>query len=310
MSKSNTITKGEGAADTVTPSGLRIHFESKPRRHYTIEPPTVDGQPQAIVEAVSVTTALKCLYKGGLDWWGMRVGTAGMVALFEKGIIAPTQGALGPTLAVLDDDGVWQFATQEHLDAALKRERLNVAQVVDKASERGSNVHDALETWAATGTVPDPDQFPETERPYVVGLVAFINDAKVTPTDYEMLVGSYEHGFAGRFDLQVKNDVERQVVTKVYPKAKPKHALLPLGIGRLDLKTSSDIFYNNFLQLEGYEGACVESGYGPSDWRAVLRVTDDGRYEVRLVKGVTFEDFLHVVQTYWLTKRAEQAVKP
>lgn len=313
MSNTETeITKGQGTADVVTPSGLVIHFESKPKRIYTITPPArEDGGPEyAPIEAVSVTTALKCLYKGGLDWWGMRIGTAGMVQLFEMGVLAPTRTEHGQTLAVLDGDGVWQFATQESLDDALKRHGLNVQQSMDKASDRGSNVHDALEMWAATRTIPDPAAYPIHERPYVEGLVMFLRDAMVEPDGHEILVGSYEHGFAGRFDLQVKNEVERKVVTKVYPKAKPKHALLPLGKGRIDLKTSSDIYYNNFLQLEGYEGACIESGYGPSDWRAVLRVSKDGRYELRIVKDVTYDDFLHVLSTYWLTKRAEQAVKP
>jgi hypothetical protein len=310
MSSTAEITKGEGNADVVTPSGLKIHFESKPRRHYVITRPADDGGEYAPIEAVSVTTALDVLYKGGLDWWGQRIGTAGMLSLFEMGVLAPTKTETGQTLAVLDGDGVWQFATQETMDDALKRHGLNVMQATDKASARGSNVHDALEVWAATGTVPVPETYPETERGYVTGLVSFLRDTMMAPDGHEILVGSYDHGFAGRFDLQVKNEVERKVVTKIYPKAQPKHALLPLGKGRIDLKTSKDIYYNNFLQLAGYEGACIESGYGPSDWRAILRVSADGRYELRQSKEVHFEDFLKVLDLYWLVKRCEQAVKP
>jgi hypothetical protein len=58
------------------------------------------------------------------------------------------------------------------------------------------------------------------------------------------------------------------------------------------------------LQLAGYEGAMEECGYGPVDQTGVVRVTDDGRYE--LVKGrAIFEDFLAVLDVYRIIRRLE-----
>jgi len=310
----DTITKGQGKASVVTPSGLSIRFESKPRRHYMLGRPEMPEKEGVEAEAVSVTKVLDCFYKGGLDWYGQRVGTAGVRHLVRVGefALAPSPDGTGFVAAVLNDEGVWETATEENMDAALKRHGMNVQQSTAKTADRGANVHDAFEAWCVTGKLPNPLDFDYEERPYVEGLVAFLNDARLEPEMSEVLVGSYEHGFAGRFDAQVRARTEQKVVTKVYPKAAPKHAQLPLGMGRIDLKTSKDIYWNTLLQLAGYELACWESGYGHSDWRGVLNVQRDGRYQFRLnpaLDGVEPDHFLRALDAYKLVKHCEQAVK-
>lgn len=331
------LTKGEGAADVVTPSGLKIHFESKPKRIYTIQqgmlgmtsedPPQPQWQQLPMggdpVEAVSVTTALAVLYKGGLEWWGMRVGIDAVCELVERGEfrLTPHPDIEGTFKAAVLVDGVWEYVQRpsitgdevENLELVLKDYGLRVDKVKDSAASRGNNVHDALEQWALTGDLPDPSGFKNEQRGYVTALVAFLADSKITPVRSEILVGSYEHGFAGRFDLECHSPYDTKVVTKVFPKAGPKHVQLPIGLGMIDLKTSKDIYYNNLLQNAGYEGARIECGYEPTDWQGILNVNKDGRYQLRLNpsdhRRITLEDYVKIVQTYHVAKRAEEALK-
>jgi hypothetical protein len=328
----STIKRGEGAASVVTPSGLSIRFESKPRRHYVIQPGETKGDvwtPNGdAVEAISVTTALDKLYKGGLDWWGMRVGIGAVCRLVEMGevrfaIDEQRGGAFRLAAAI---EGTWEWGDDTYtgeladpskpitnVEALMRAHSMRVDKVKEEAGDRGTTVHDALEMWATIGQLPDPNTFPLEQAGYVRGLIAFLEDSKITPRQSEVLVGSYEYGYAGRFDLECESPLDSKIVTKVYPKAGPKHRALPIGIGRLDLKTSSDIYYNNLLQLVGYEHGCVECGYGPSDWQGVLRVLRDGRYELRILpqdhRKLDIEDFVRVVRAADTIRRAEEAMK-
>lgn len=322
------IVKGEGAAKVATPSGLSIRFESKPRRHYVIEGGFVyddvgwgPDPDYPAIEAVSVTTALDVLYKGGLDWWGMRVGIHGVESLIRMGEYALTPEAKGHGFvgAVLDTGDVWQYVDRpkpgdavENVEARLKEHGLRVDRIKDSAAERGANVHDALEAWSLTGNLPKPLDYPPSESGYVTGLVSFLTDSRIESVRQECLVGSYRHAFAGRFDLECFARTEQKVVTRC-DLVKPKHAVLPLGLGRLDLKTSSGVYYNALLQLAGYELAAVESGYDASVWRGILRVTADGKYEVCLNpndhRSITEDDFVQVLGTYRVAKKAEEAIK-
>lgn len=325
---SETIKKGQGSSDVTTPSGLKIHFESKPKRLYTIAAPQPgDGNTFDYlepVEVISVTTALDVLYKGGLDWWGMRVGIDGVLELIERGELRLAPGEIDGILRAAvknPETGVWEYALRPsvvgdevvNVEAIMKALELRVDKIKDATADRGNNVHDALEMWAMTGELPDPSKFKGEQQGYVTALVAFLNDSRIVPRQSEVLVGSLEHRYAGRFDLECHSPFDTTVVTKVFPRAKPKHVQLPIGIGRLDLKTSKDIYYNTLLQLAGYEGACIESGYGPSDWQGTLNVNKDGRYQIRLNpqdhRRVTPEDYAHVVQMWRIAKKAEEALK-
>ena len=81
---------------------------------------------------------------------------------------------------------------------------------------------------------------------------------------------------------------------------------VPAGSYLLDLKTSKRVYETHFLQLEAYEQASVECGYGPTDHRGVIHVTEDGRYEFVLNTDWTFEDFKSVRQTYSVMHQREQ----
>lgn len=258
------------------PSGLEVRYEDGKHLYFIREsgdPPT-DWR-----KVVSVSTILKCLDKPALPWWGMKVGVQGVLALQEKGAL--------PSLA--DSDDVVKLLT-EH--------KLTVNHVRDRAGARGVTVHDALEAWCERGELPNPELWPVAQRGFVTGLLAFLEAVTLEPEATECIVASYEHEYAGRYDLRARLG-EATVRTFAHKKdpAKDVFSTIPGGRYLLDLKTSSGVYLEHFLQLEGYEGAAVESGDEPTDVRAVLNVTEDGRYQF-VLSPATHDDFLAVLECH------------
>ena len=289
-----------GVSQVETPSGIEIYYQAGPKRLYQIWQAGV--QPDAI-EVPSITEVLKCLPNDALAWWGMGVGIEGMLELYRM-------DPIGHTACLVD-------CPQEFFVQQLKQQKLTVNDNLNKASDRGNNVHKALERWAEDGTMPVPDVYPPHERGYVQGLVQFLIDSGVEPVRSELMVGSLEHGFAGRFDLDGSIPNGAQVTVKTYPKAKPVVAPLPGGVYRIDLKTSKYVYPKHLIQLCGYDGAGAECGYPGVDELAVLHVTEDGRYELvpnhpwdKKAKEydwstprATFEDFLAVLEVHRALER-------
>lgn len=258
--------------EIVTPSGLGIRYEDGKHLYFLRE----EGDPPTDWRRVpSVSTILKCLDKPALPWWGMTVGVSGVLRLQQDGKLPP----------VCDPATVVSLLT-EH--------KLTVNHVRNKAAARGVTVHDALEAWCRDGEVPNPDLWPEDQQGYVHGLLAFLEAVDLTPEASECMVASQTHGYAGRYDLRCRLDEATVRCLAHKDPAKDAWALIESGRYMLDLKTSSGVYLEHHLQLEGYEGASVECGYGPTDHRAVLRVTADGRYELRLSRA-RHQDFLAVL---------------
>jgi hypothetical protein len=231
-----------------------ITFEADPKRRYLI-----DG-----VEVPSVTTILGVLAKPALPWWGMQTGVDGLCALHRQGVPIPWDDPEGATKLLI-----------EH--------RLTVNHVRDNAASRGTGVHDALEAWATSGRVPKLSEFPSEERGYVTALAKALIHLDPTPGATEVMVGSTEHGFAGRYDLRCFID--------------GRHV-------RLDLKTGKRVYDEALLQLAAYELAAVEMGEHPSDQRLVLRLDREGGFEV-VESHATQDMFLGVLRAY----QAVQALK-
>lgn len=281
-----------------TPSGIVVEYspgdgtKENPRWY------KVNGE-----EVPSVTTVLDVLRKDGLSWWGMKVGVEGVLELFYRGRLTTVlnwkDGEQAPH--IVEKDGVTNEATSATIVSALTSEKLTVNHALNRAGDRGTNVHSALEAWASSKGefFPTPQNFPDEERPYVEGLLKFIDDCDgaVIPVAHEVMVGSAEHGFAGRFDLIVEIRETRQFVRKMY---KRKDSLLwapKPGRWRLDLKTSSGVYDSYHLQLAGYEGASIEGGYPPCRGGAILRVDKAGHYEL-VPSDATFDQFLAVKSAY------------
>jgi len=281
--------------EVTTPNGYVIGYEPEPRRRYLIDSEEVDG---------SITEILRCLDKPALTWWGMNVGIAASLELYRRG--------LHPEMLLAGKPDEMEMLEWAKLisKGPVTEYKLTTNHVRNVASTRGQTVHRAFEFWATTGgSMPNPMDYPEAEQGYVIALIAFLKDVgSLTPEGVELAVGSKVHSFAGRFDLRGATAKEHRVVTKVYPKAKPKTITIPSGIYLWDLKTAVDVFPEHCLQLAGYELASIESGYPETDGQLVIQLGADGRYQCRRSRSETF-DFLAVKGCWEALQRAEDGMK-
>ncbi len=280
----------EGVATSVTPSGLEIYYQSKPKRLYRLRYPDHDEW----TEVPSVTTVLDVFHKDALTWWGQGIGIDGVMKLLELELIRV--GIKESTMESVFINEHLQPLNREGIIELMKLNKLTTSQVRDTAAARGVDVHDALEAWATTGLPPVPEKFDPEKRGYVRGLEAFLIDLgdAVEPMAQEVLVASYEHRFAGRYDLRIKLKEPRRVrvhITDSRQERYAKYATIPAGEGIIDLKTSKGVYDTHFFQVAGYELASVEDGYDASDWQAILHVTPDGYYQLKRSRA-TAEQFI------------------
>lgn len=296
---------------SVTPSGVKVFYSPSPKRHYKVRQISFsekDDIKDEWWEVPSVTTVLGVLEKKALPWWGMKVGIEGMLDLHRQGILREVPVGSQRVLAVPGPLGVGEaglvVAGVDEVVAQLTSSKLTVNHVRDKAGDRGTAVHDAFELWANDGTLPDPEMFPAEQRGYVEGLLAFLADAQPEPVGAEVMVGSVEHGFAGRYDVRLRITEERQVVYKRTPVKGAQYATLSPGLILGDLKTSSGVYPSHSRQLEAYELASIECGYEPTDARGIIHVSKDGEYEF-VRSTATADDFL-VVLAVW---KSDQSMK-
>jgi hypothetical protein len=278
----------------MTPAGFEVYYQWAPKRLYRLRPPdghelygspVVEMDAEGWIEVDSVTNHFNNVDKPGLPWWGMRMGVQGVLDLLERGVLRIDGGNSELT------DSAYGSVEEPDIVRFLTQEKLTVNHQRDKAADRGTNVHTALEQWAA-GIRPQPEVFPESEQGYVRGLLKFIDNIgdNGTPLACEVMVGSLEHLYAGRYDLDLAlGGVE--LVSRVTKTGRETFTACQPGVYRVDLKTSSGVYPTHHMQVEAYEQAAIESGFDASDQRAVLRVTADGNYEFVASVG-TFEDFL------------------
>ena len=240
---------------------VAVEFTEGPPRKYT-----VNGE-----VCPSVTQILGVLNKAALPWWGMTVGVQGVCELARA----------GEDLDWRDPEGIVGLLT------ATKR---TVNHVRDSAATRGKSVHDALEEYATTGATPKPSQFPVEDRGFVQALAKALMELDPQCEQTEVMVGSVEHGFAGRYDLRCT--INGQPV-------------------RLDLKTGKRVYDEALLQLAAYELAAVEMGEEPAERLVVLRLDQGGDFEA-VDSHATGDMFLGVKAAYdaLAELKAERPRKP
>lgn len=293
--QSGSSTPSESASNVQydrTPSGIEVMYQSSPRLYKLRN----DDTPwEDVPEVPSVTTVLDILNKGGLPWWGQKVGVKGVLSLLSRGALTSAFDWDTDTERLVHGE---EYATEDSIVSLMTEHKLTVNHTRDDAADRGVNVHDALESWGATGKLPNPDEFPENEQPYVKGLLAFLTDVQPVAVRQEVMVGSLEYGFAGRFDLVARVDHERDYTERCYPKRADKRNLLDPGTFLLDLKTSKGVYSSHHLQLAAYELAAIECGYEPTDARGVIHVTDTGKYELVFSTNASGDQFLAVRAAY------------
>lgn len=312
-------TKAKGAEKApsfvteMTPAGIEVYYQWEPKRLYRLrephDPDYHDEQDPEWVEVVSVTTALDVLEKGGLPWWGMKVGIEGTLAMHNMGLLRSVPYGQQRVMACVGQIAEGQsglvVAGVDQIVELLTKHKLTVNHVRDTAGDRGQAVHDALEIWAKSGDIPDPEMFPPAEQGYVIGLCEFLKHVpSAVPVASEVMVGSLEHEFAGRYDIRFRTTEPHDVIVHRTPVRGPQWRRLEPGLFLGDLKTSSDVYPSHSRQLEAYERASIECGYEPTDARGVIHVNPDGTYEFKR-SWATFEDFLCVLEVW----RSEQAMK-
>lgn len=287
--------------ETRTPSGIEIAYEAEPKRLYRIRR---QGE-EEWREVISVTTALDALNKSGLPWWGMTTGVQGVLTLYERGFLLPSPHR-GQMFAMGDTE--WEYATSENVTRLLTKQKLTVNHIRDAAGDRGHSVHEALEAWMEDGTVPVPEFYPETEQGYVRGLVEFLGDLgelKSKPLS-EVMVGSHEYGFAGRYDSEVVLHGANLRVKLATPAGrKPEQRAVFSGRTLFDLKTPKGVYPSHHIQLALYEGARRECGYPKTEQQLVIRVTPDGTYEA-VPSRATYDDGLAVLAVARAVERIEK----
>jgi hypothetical protein len=291
-----------------TKSGIEIRYEDE-SHSYWVRDTSKNGPPEWTLCDFSMSGVADCLAKDGLTWWGMKIGLAAVPTLIESQYVRVSQEGL----IVVMGETQWELPTMENLLALTKKQKLTVNHIRDKAGVRGNSVHTALERWVKDGTMPVPEFYPPEETGYVVGLNAFLTDLgeiKSKP-QAEIVVGSVEHRIAGRYDLEMVLHEARLVTKMATPSwtgATTDHhsAKGPVytefnGRTLFDLKTSKGVFLGHKLQMTGYEGCRVECGMPKTEQQLVVRVSDDGKYEV-VAADTTWDDFLTVLKVARLTK--------
>lgn len=300
----------------VTPSGIEVEYQVKPKRQYRVRLHSssllLEGGATPWCVVPSVTTVLDVLAKGGLSWWGQEVGVEGVLELYRNNLLVsgPVVERMGFSEKLfLNTSEGYQAATVDGVVDLLKKQKLTINHTLGKAQKRGTAVHDALEAWAKTGAKPDFRMFPPEEQGYVAGLYAFLLDIPTAePVASEVMVGSLEHGFAGRYDIRFKTTEDHAVVVHRTPVRGPKYAKLAPGLYLGDLKTKKQkamyepVYESYQFQVTGYEGASIECGYEATDAQGVLYVAPDGTYKF-VRSNAMFQDFLNVLPIYHSLQR-------
>lgn len=251
---------------TTTPSGIAIRFEdgepgpdgkSRKRCYW------VNGE-----QLPSVTTVLGKIDKPGLKFWGEKIGVAGAIALAKEGKLPMSVPAA--------------------LSAMQARE-LRIFQTSEKAADRGTLAHEDLLAVTTGAKLIDIGDVSPDQRGFLRGVAAFVSQHRPEAVDAETMVASLEHGFSGRYDLRARlRGID--------------------GVGLIDLKTTEELsrykngairppYDEHLLQVEGYDIASIESGYGESDYRAVVRVDSKGDWDLT-ISWAEHEDFLAALRLY------------
>lgn len=216
----------------------------------------------------SVTTILGALPKGGLDWWGFKLGCAAVLDL----VFREDQNLTNDTEAVYAMAKQTQYAPHKALSAA---------------GNRGTDVHGVAEELLKTGKLPDLPPGTKAGEGYIDALVSWYSEHEVAKwkiVAVEARLFSTRHLYAGTVDFIAVKPGGTYVVG--------------------DLKTSKGIYSSHHLQTTAYMEAAREMGLIPADAVAegqVIRVGIDGDYEVER-STYQIEDFLAVLAVHHVLK--------
>lgn len=246
-------------------------------KYYDLSILNIAGKPVGVpVHLVSVTTVLDALPKF-LQWWGYKLGlTAGQELL-----------ATGEPLVGQDVDKLYEKA--KTLGRQLKV--TTPSNVLKKAGQRGTDIHDIAESWFKEGRIPSPDEVPVEHHGYVKALARWIDQLPPHEVIYtELPVFSLRHRYAGTLDLLVKFKDEIG-----------SYAII-------DFKTSKDIYESALIQMAAYREAVYEMGlvpYSATCEATAVNLQANGEYKER-DSNCTVEDFLRVKEVWEMLNRLKE----
>lgn len=218
----------------------------------------------------SVTGVLGIFDKPALAKWLQKVGFVGAAALYAKGAVDIERVA---ALGTDDLDAVeW-----DPIFEAMKRERLRSWDRMNKRGDEGDEAHDAMETYAKTGAPLKLGDFRKEVKPYIQAGANFLLDAEPRIMEAEVLVASPEHRYVGTYDKRFALMKPCALICNAETGEREEY---DAGIGLGDYKTGKHVYDEASLQLIAYEGASVECGHNPTDFRMVIHLRKDGKYEV------------------------------
>lgn len=184
---------------------------------------------------------------------------------------------------LLDHESIWR-----ELEAA----DLTFEDVRDLAATEGTNVHRlAFQALAMGREIPDLDALTERERGLAHAVMAFWLDHDPEAAQVEQVVYSPALGVAGRLDF-------RGTLDRCDNEACHCQRLDLSEPGVLDLKTGGYISAAAHAQVGGgYPLLADDSGFGKSEWAVILKVAEDGTYELIKAQGSP-AGFCGAVETY------------
>lgn len=208
-------------------------------------------------------------------WWGYKVG---VTASFNVAYTLQGTPLLPPEF-----DGFYELVKSED----------NPNKKRDKAGDRGTAIHDALERYAKTGAIPAPSEFPDEDRERITGVADWLLDNRPEYLGAEVRTASLKHKYVGSLDAYIKfhkGEFEGKTA-------------------RLDYKTSKNVYpASMFPQLAAYEQAEVECGEPASDLRLILHIPEGGRCKIHVCSD-TFADFRVLLQQYKSSSKREEKIK-
>ena len=229
--------------------GFTVEYRDASHRYWIIK----DGER---ISVPSVTGVEKVLAKDALIPWAEKMGVEGALRLERAGQLN----------GIAIKDAVYAMRTYGE-GASAKR---------DAGADRGTAIHDALRFYCEAGAVPNVGDFDESVRGYVQALCKWLLKTAPEPVLVENVVGSWTHGFAGRFDLLATIDGDLVLV---------------------DLKTSSGsarVFKEAHLQVAGYELALEECELQKPARTLIVALGEDGSVRAVPARG-SASDFLAVL---------------
>jgi len=193
-------------------------------------------------------------------------------------------------LAESSEFAAW-LTSPDRMWKELEDHGLTYDQIRDKAGDEGTNVHVlAFQALAMGRPVPDFNRFNERELQRALAVSQFFLDHEPKAAQVEQVVYSEALRVAGRLDFRGRLLAECDRSSCACHSAK--------GPGVIDLKTGGFISCAAHAQVGGgYPLLAEESGFGESNWAAILQVFDDGTYEFFKAEG-TPESFESALETY------------